>query len=306
MTALLTSILLSLFPFIGAQVFIEHGLGPELFRSMNESVLEEGGLWKGGFAGGRTSMGRKCVPVKRKSRELTLVTYNVGAMGKYMEDSSGDISKIIEESGASLVSLNELDSCNARHGDYQLEKLSGLCDGADFHFAGAFPFAGGSYGNGVLSKEKILRRAIIPLPKFDGYEPRSVAVAETADCVFASVHLDVASGDAALLQAEMINRWFEENYSGYGKPVILAGDMNSVPGSDVIERLSQRWTIISPAKPTYPSSGADRCIDYIMYMKDAVPVKTVLAEVISSSKVADVQKASDHLPVRVRILWQKK
>ena len=112
---------------------------------------------------------------------LTVMTYNVGVFSKYQESSIKGVAETILCSGATLVGLNELDSCNRRHPSFQVRQLADELGAWDFHFASAFPFAGGGYGNGIVSASPVTGRWRIALPKGDGSEPRSVAVVETAD-----------------------------------------------------------------------------------------------------------------------------
>lgn len=222
---------------------------------------------------------------------ITLMTYNVGVFSKY-KDSLQDVAELIREEGASLVALNELDSCNRRNNVFQLELLSGAL-GYNGHFARAFDFAGGAYGNGVVSREPVISRSSIALPRFDGSEPRSVAVIETEDCVFAAVHLDFKG--SSLEQAKIVNDWFQEHYSGFRKPVFLCGDMNAVPGSETIQELEKYWTRLSPDAVTYPAGS--KCIDYVFAFKAAKPVEVVGGKVITD-RTADY---SDHYPVILTI-----
>ena len=232
------------------------------------------------------------IPCNEKS-ETTLLTYNVGAFGKY-RDSLQDIAQFIREQGASYVALQELDSCNRRHNVFQLSLLADAL-GYNGHFARAFPFAGGAYGNGVVSAGPVLKSFTVPLPQFEGSEPRSIAVVETEDMVFASTHLDFKTSSKE--QAAVVNEWFSTNYSGYDKPVILCGDMNSLPGSDTIRELEKCWTRLSGTEPTYSTENPHGCIDYILHLKGSKPVEVVSAGVIDTG----VSDLSDHLPVKVTL-----
>ena len=239
-------------------------------------------------------------------KEITVMTYNVGAFGKYKENSIPDVVAAVRAAGADIVSLNELDSCNRRHNIYQLEAFAAEMGGWDYHFASAFPYAGGEYGNGVASQDRIIARHSIALPKGDGSEPRSVAVVETKDYVFASTHLDYRSVSAAAAQAEVINTWFEENYKGCRKPVLLCGDMNAEPDSPVITALSRCWEILSPPDPSVPcvpvgnvEDDPKECIDYILRLRSAAPVCVKKAGVMSALNgyPQGVRDFSDHYPV---------
>lgn len=232
-------------------------------------------------------------------KELCLMTYNVGAFSKYGESSLPDIADIILRSEATLVSLNELDSCNRRHNQYQLQILADSLGGWDCHFVQAFPFAGGAYGNGVVSRTPVLKRFGIALPQGDGSEPRSVAVVETQDCVFASVHLDFAGQTAALDQIAALNDWFTSHYSSSKKPVFLCGDMNSVPGSAPMEALSKVWNQLSGTEYTFSTERPHECIDFVFSLRSAVPVSVLSCRVLTEG----TQEASDHFPVLLRVKY---
>lgn len=231
---------------------------------------------------------------------LTVMTYNVGAFGKYMEDSTSDVADIIRSCGADIVALNELDSCNRRHPVHQAEKLAEELGGWDFRFGSAFPFAGGAYGNGVVSESEIIRFGRVLLPVSDGAEQRNFIVVETKDCVLAAVHLDHKGQRASLDQALFINKWFTDNYSECSKPVLLCGDMNSVPGSEVMTELEKSWDMLTETSPTYPSEYPEICIDYILRLKSSPKVRLISTEVVSTPATAT---ASDHLPVCVRMIY---
>lgn len=228
-----------------------------------------------------------------EQKNITLISYNVGAFGKY-HDSLQDVAQLLREQGADYVALQELDSCNRRHNFFQLDTLAASL-GYERHFASAFPFADGAYGNGVVSRKPVLKRHTLPLPQLDGYEPRSVAVVETDDLVFASVHLDVR--DAKIQQAAVINDWFTEHYADSRKPVLLCGDMNSRPDSPAITELEKCWTRLSDTEDTYSTEAPHGCIDYIFSLKGAAPVQVVSSRVLTEGTA----RLSDHFPVQVTI-----
>ena len=227
--------------------------------------------------------------------ELTLMSYNVGVFSKY-HDSRAEVAELLRERGVDLAAFNELDSCNRRHASYQLEDVAGML-GSEFHFAGAFPFAGGSYGNGIVSGAPILRRWRIDLPQLKGSEPRSVAVVETERCIFASAHLDVKASQRE--QAKVINQWFRRHFAGSSKPVFLCGDMNSVPGSEAVRELEKLWERLSPVGVTRPNSSGGKCIDYIFRLKGSAPVTVLSSEILSEG----TETLSDHYPITVKVVF---
>lgn len=218
---------------------------------------------------------------------LSVMTYNVGVFSKSGKDCLQDVASLIRESGATIVALNELDSCNRRHQTFQLAELARAVGGWDFHFTSTFPFAGGAYGNGILSREPILWSGKISLPQADGAEPRCAAVVETASCVFASVHLDHVGKEARQAQARTLNDWFTAHYSGYGKPVLLCGDFNSEPGSGTLAVLDDCWQRLSPSEATHNDG---KCLDHIFALRTAAPVRVLYSAVLRSS-------LSDHSPL---------
>ena len=230
-----------------------------------------------------------------EERPLTLLTYNVGVFSKFEDNSIPEVADVIRGAGASLVALNELDSCNRRHAVFQLEELANELGDWSFQFASAFPFAGGAYGNGVVSRDKVISRYIVPLPQSDGSEPRSVAVVETDRCVFASVHLDYVGENSQRDQVAALNEWFKAVYAGAKKPVFLCGDFNARPDSETIRLMREDWTQLSGTDYTYSTTNPAECIDYVFAYKDASPVKVISSEVLT----AGTETLSDHFPVKV-------
>ena len=136
----------------------------------------------------------------------------------------------------------------------------------------------------------------VPLPKADGAEPRSMAVVETAELVFASVHLDHVGREARLRQISAINDWFSTHYRGTLKPVILCGDFNSKPDSEVISLWGQDWQRLSGTDSTYSTDNPHGCIDYVFSWRGAAPVKAASARVVTEAGLL-----SDHFPVSVTL-----
>ena len=228
-------------------------------------------------------------------RQMTLVSYNVGVFSKYEDNTVPQVADVIRGADATLVALNELDSCNRRHATFQLKELADELGGWAYQFASAFPFANGAYGNGVVSRDKVTSRYKVHLPKSDGSEPRSIAVVETDRCVFASVHLDYVGENSQRDQVEALNEWFKAVYAGATKPVFLCGDFNAEPDSETIQLMRQGWTQLSGVDHTYSTKNPRKCIDYVFAYKAAAPVEVLSSEVLT----AGTESFSDHFPVKV-------
>ncbi|MBR5033841.1 MAG: endonuclease/exonuclease/phosphatase family protein [Bacteroidales bacterium] len=238
-------------------------------------------------------------PADAAETELTLVTYNVANMG-HGGDRLDDIARFIEQTGADFAGLNEVDSCNQRHSNFQLKDVAEKLGGWSYHFASAFDFAGGGYGNGALCNKPLLDAYTLPIPRGSGHEPRSVAVIETEDIVFCATHLDFGPpGEPSYEQAVYLNRWFGEHYDNYGKPVIICGDFNTDPGTATIDEMDRCWTRLSRPELSWPSNNPTMCLDYFFCYNGAVPV-----EVVDNARpegIVDYTQTSDHLPVVVKI-----
>lgn len=237
---------------------------------------------------------------------VKLMTYNVGVFSKYTDDSAPEVAAMIREKGAQAVAINEQDSCNRRHNVYQTKHLA-ECLGDEWHYVyrGAMPYVGGSYGEGLVTKDEVIDEYAINMPIGVGAEPRVCVVVETKRYVFASTHLDHVSDAARTDQARQISETLKAKYSESGKPVFLCGDLNSDPDSNPLKVLLKDWTILSKLEPTFPSDKPVACIDYIMLLNNGAKVKVLKSEVCTEFKNGDVTHASDHLPLFVEVRLKK-
>ena len=242
-----------------------------------------------------------CSGARHSTSSLTLMSWNVGALGKFSENSAAQVSDMVKGYGADIVGLCELDSCTLRsNGVNQLEELTGLFGkGWKGVFGRALAFGGGQYGVGVASRCRIVSSFLIPLPKLDGSEPRACQVVETPQCWFAVTHLDFTEGEARMRQAMIVSSALKDRCKG--KPVFLTGDFNSEPDSEVIGFLRRDWEMLSPALPSYPSTDARVCIDYIFVLKGSADYELLNSEIVSECPYTDVTTASDHLPAVVTL-----
>ena len=237
-----------------------------------------------------------------KADTLRLMTYNVGVFGKYVEDSAPMIASMIKEMGANTCALNELDSCNTRHNVYQAKYLAEcLGEGWDYAFGKAISYRGGSYGEGLVTRDTVINRYNITLPQGEGAEQRVCAVIETPKYVYASVHLDHVSSVAALEQARIVTTTLQKAYYKSHKHVFLCGDMNVTPESEVMKYYFKHWTNLSGTGVSFPSRDSKICIDYILLMKNKAKVNVLDAKVCRKFETGDPQMASDHLPVYVEL-----
>ena len=241
----------------------------------------------------------KSVPVS-----VTLVHYNVGVFDKYDESSIESVAEVIKALDADIVSLNEVDSCTVRTGKVdQLKTFAGMMGGWNYNYASAMPYDGGAYGVGVASNPsmKIANVDKVALPRYDGREPRVMAVFEFRDFVFASTHLDLTP-ESQMGQMDVINNYVDSLYSESGKPVVLCGDFNCEPDSEALVSFAKDWTLLSPLEYTYPSPEPIKCIDYIFVRSNGGKVRVKSAEIPVKVAGVGLDVVSDHLPVVVKIM----
>ncbi len=183
----------------------------------------------------------------RPAETVRLVTYNAGTFNKYIADDYPLVAEMMREVGADAVCLNELDSCTTRTGGvFQLERIARAMGGWDYRFGRAMPYRGGSYGVGVMTRERILDHFTVALPRGEGAEPRVLTVVELARYVIATTHLDHTSAAAQRDQVAVINRVMRERYAEASKPVFLGGDLNALPDSGNARTLQEAWTVLTP------------------------------------------------------------
>ena len=225
------------------------------------------------------------LPGCRGSETVRIMTYNVGTFTKFEENSLLMITDMVKETGADVISMNELDSCTVRTGGvFQLERFASEMGEWQYRFGAAMPYDGGAYGDGLATGRD----------------------AEVLDCWSAvlpqgATHLDHVSPEAQLGQVRAITGMLEARYSGGRKPVFLCGDMNAVPGSDTMKEFELHWDVISPEENTFPSDVPDCCIDYILAMKGTGKFEVVRSAVLRDFASGDTAAASDHLPVYAEV-----
>ena len=219
-----------------------------------------------------------------QNQPLQIMSYNVRhCAGMDLVVDYDRTANVITQQQPDVVALQELDSMTGRSGHHV--QLGELASRTGYHpvFGAAIEFDGGQYGVGILTREMPLNKKCIPLP---GEEPRVLLVVELDDYVIACTHLDLDEAQrlaSVPLIVEEAQRW--------QKPFLLAGDWNDVPDSELLEAMTQYFTVLSGDEATYPADEPTECIDYIA----AFNGRTEAIE----SHVIDEPAASDHRPLVV-------
>jgi len=226
---------------------------------------------------------------------VSILTYNI----YHGEEDNGGwnldaVAKIINSLKPDLVAFQEVDKKTTRAKGLDLTAELSKRTGMNGVFGKAMDYAGGGYGEAVLSGYPVLDTKNNPLPHSAKAEPRTalevqIELPSGVKIAFVGTHLDhQREKSTRMKQASRI----KELYENYDLPIVLAGDLNAVPGSDPINLLSGQWSYAAQddPQPTFPSVRPRRKIDYIMYKpKDRWKVVEV--------RVIDEKVASDHCPV---------
>ena len=254
---------------------------------------------------------RAVIPPKGQS--LRVMTYNIYGARATSPANAADldaIAEVIRRQNPDFVTLNEVDVFTNRTGKdvHQARDLAEKL-GMEWHFSKAIDRDGGEYGDAVLSKYPILEKRSYRLPcaAEQPGEDRSLCVIRVQidgkDLYVASTHLDHLSGDASrLVQATEIRRIRDTELEG---DLILCGDLNAIPSSNVIATMTSFLTNTGPIDQyTFPSDDPSRKIDYIMY----APIEhfgVQNCQVVSrGDQQVDGVDASDHRPVIANIRFQ--
>jgi len=211
------------------------------------------------------------------------------------------VAKTINDHKPDLVALQEVDVNTKRSGTGLNEaEFIAAKTGMHFYFAKAIDFQGGEYGVAILSKFPFSRQQVYHLPTVEGTggEPRILAVTEISiaghgSISFACTHLDAQERDTnRLVQIKAIVNILKSN----PHPVILAGDLNSTPGSEEIDILDDLFTrSCHDCAYTFPADQPSKTIDHVAW----TPIKKFVAE---SHKVINDPYSSDHRPVMATLI----
>lgn len=220
------------------------------------------------------------------AKDLKVMTYNVrNGVGLDGVRDHDRVAKVIDRQRPEVVAIQEVDSVTGRSGgSYVLGELA-IRTAMYPIFAPAIEHDGGLYGIGMLVRHKPQAVTRVALPGRE--EARTLLIADYPDYAVACTHLSLTPDDA-LASTDIIRR---EAASRSGKPFILMGDLNSLPGSAVTDSLKRDFlTINDQTTPTYPADKPKELIDYVMVANCPdihVAHRNVVADTV----------ASDHRPV---------
>ncbi len=233
-------------------------------------------------------------------KEVRVLTYNIhhgeGIDGRF---DLARIAKVIRQSRADIVALQEVDQRTKRNGGVDTLATLGEMTKRRPLFGKSMTFDGGEYGNALLIRGTIERHSVHAIPASFGREPRSILRAEVRlrGCKYPllvmATHWDHESQVDRMAGAELANRLANESPN---LPALLAGDFNANPANAAVKMLSGTWMISGAAVPlhTYPVAAPKVQIDYILARPGS-------AWTLRGAQVLPEILASDHRPLLARL-----
>ena len=232
--------------------------------------------------------GQRDAVVSTVPSPLRLMTYNVHfGYDDRQTPSLDDIARTIAGASPDVVVLQEVmrgGSLAAQH-----DALGWLAArlGMTYVFA---PTVGDAFGNAVLTRLPVehVERISFVRPAPLRHSPRGAVLVRIAGINVIDTHLDeyVDAASEAVREDQLrviLREW------GQLRPVVIAGDLNAVPGSAAIALLVQAgFDDLGAPDLTSPAARPDKRIDHVF----AIGVRSVGSRTLAS-------RASDHLPIVV-------
>ncbi len=235
--------------------------------------------------------------------QLKILTWNIHhCLGVDDKLDVDRIASVISACQPDIVALQEVDQQAARSKNVdqpaELSRLTGM----HVVFGGNIPLQGGRYGNAVLSRFPILSSENKRLPNHREGEQRGVMLVRIQlpqrdqPLTLLATHFDHRPDDSErIASVHMISELLPQ----IDPPRVLAGDLNAVPDSTVLQLLQARWiTAQSEILPTVPVAKPVQQIDYVLYDTTA-HWEQISAEVLAEAR------ASDHRAVLVTLRLQQ-
>ena len=235
-----------------------------------------------------------------------MLVYNIHA-GKDAvgADNLERVAAIIRDAKADIALLQEVDRGTQRSGRTDQPAVLARSTALHVAFGSALDYQGGKYGVAILSRWPIVAETLIHLPvnppqqrAGGSYEPRGalrVTIARNAGpVVVVNTHLDASREDVWRRQEiRTIMAIVDTALRGTDGPVLVGGDFNSTPDSDVqrilrSSGLRDSWLECGRGDGfSYPADSSFKRIDYLYQTRGS---RCIEARVVATD-------ASDHRPV---------
>ena len=244
------------------------------------------------------------------ARAVRVLVYNIHA-GKDAAgvDNLAGVVALVRGTRADVALLQEVDQGTRRSGNVDQPAVLAQRSGYHVAFGSALDYDGGEYGVAVLSRWPITFDTLVHLPvdppqtrAGGSREPRGALRADIATpygslTVF-NTHIDASREETFRLQEARVVDSLVRAARATRPLVLLGGDMNSTPESQVQQNLRASGLRDAFAECgrgtglTFPADSAVKRIDYL-YLTGGM--RCTLAEVPAT-------RVSDHLPLLVEVI----
>jgi len=246
-----------------------------------------------------------CASVEADTQKsLKVISYNIHyGLGMDGKKDLARIAKVISDQNPDIVGLQEI-------GSLAMAKELGRLTGMPFVFGQSLGKPDG-YGDVILCKHpfKALKNQSIPSASSSRYQAMAIDVdiskvfGKGATVRFINTHFDwlktIGSQEARLATVDVIERAY---FTDSKLPAILTGDLNAIPESPPLKKLSSKgWHYENLGKelPTIGSQNKKKQIDYVL-------VRPKSAWQVIATEILNEPIASDHLPITMTLKLLKK
>jgi endonuclease/exonuclease/phosphatase family metal-dependent hydrolase len=231
-----------------------------------------------------------------RSQTVRVLQFNIHAgIDPEGEPDPSHLAAEIAAARPDLVSLNEVDDGTRRSDGIDEASYLSRATGLQAVFGPTLlGYDGGRFGNAILSRYPILESHDTPLPQVTNFEARALLTATVRVgrqvVSFSSLHLSAGSGGTTdrVLEASAVAQVVRAAHH----PTIVAGDLNSTPGT--LPELLLRHRLLDAQEQsgtgagfTVPEQDPQTRIDYVLYDThfSAVPGSTqVLPSAVSDHR----------------------
>lgn len=205
------------------------------------------------------------------------------------------IAAVIRGVNPDLVALQEVEVGSSRTNRVDQPAELARMTGLNSVFQQNIEFRGGGYGNAILSRLPVHSINRLSLPNLENGEQRGalsvqLRLPDRPDLLtFICTHLDHRPNDRERREsAEAIEQHITAMPEGL---MILAGDLNAVPESPVLDIFRRQWAIAgSEPLPTIPVDRPSQQIDFVLMRPEQ-------RWRVTETRVLDEPVASDHRPI---------
>ncbi len=232
---------------------------------------------------------------------LRIMTYNVHAcVGMDGELSPERIARVIAQSGANIVCLQELDVFRMRSGNRDQAHAIALHLEMNHKFHPAWHLQEESFGNAILTRFPMRMVEMKGLHHHKSDRSRrsalwaEIELSPGFSLQLINTHLSIYPKEQLIQAQQLMDEWVHP--ASLLGPVVLCGDFNARPDSATHRAFSQRLLDVetfdkTPARSTYFSPFPVARVDHIFVTPGLIASNTQVV----GSRIAKV--ASDHLPL---------